>query len=213
LNGGAVVPAGDGWVRRDAEPYGPGNGAALQHGGYSGAQWKPRAAAIRAALEASPDTPPYVFEGKFSLTLDALCRAQAIVDCLGDWLNTVGIESAAAEVMTATEEMSGGPPGGVRRQSKSRRTEPVLSLLNRWEGRAAMLRRSLGLDAGSFAQIAKDVGLVRQREQDAIEKLAREGAGIREESEAMRAAGYGHMRLVDYRRLKAAGTLPPPDAA
>jgi hypothetical protein len=59
-----------------------------------------------------------------------------------------------------------------------------LQLLNRWEGRAAQLRRSLGLDPSSFTQIAKDVSLMREQQDDGIERLAAEGAKIRARREA-----------------------------
>ena len=96
MNGSSeVVPA---WQYRDAQPYQPSNDAAVTHGGYSPGRWKPRAAAIKAALLSAPFL-EYLNEPRFALGVDDLCEAQAIGDALGDWLYAQGIEASAAEVI------------------------------------------------------------------------------------------------------------------
>jgi hypothetical protein len=210
VNGsGELVPD---WYRPPA-PYEPGNDAAVTHGAYSAGQWKPRAEAFRRAYESSADTPSWVLQEKFRADREAWYQAEAVCGLLADWLNETGIQAAAAEVSETSESETGKRGGPRSRSAKTRRTEPVLLLLHRWQGRAAQLRRSLGADPASFAQIGRDVSVVQRLQEAGLERMQQAGAGIVVERAEMVAAGYGQMTVAEYRQRKAARTLPPPGQA
>jgi hypothetical protein len=138
----------------------------------------PLAASIRAELLARPDCPVYLLEDRFEHALNAWSRAEAVVLLLSQWLDTVGVESAAAELLEGEETQSLAAGGTGTRKTRQRRVQPVLDALARWEGRAAQLRGKLGLDPVSRAALARDLGLVQAQRDDAIEDMGRRGAEL-----------------------------------
>jgi hypothetical protein len=184
VNGDGGVPV---WWR-PPEPYQLGNDAALVHGAYSPGRVDPVAARFREALFGLADCPEYLHEPKFSWSVQAWSRHEAIVSLLWQHLDALGIEEAAAEVTTAAEEASAAS-GGVTRRSQQRRTQPTLDALARWETKLRASRAELGLSPTAYAALAKDVGIVRRQQDDAIERLAAEGREIRLRREAQMRAG------------------------
>lgn len=165
-------------------PFTPGHEASVKHGGFSERRVGPLAERIKAALLEDPDCPPFLHEGKFARALSAWSRAEALAELIGRYLDTIDIGGALSEVTEAAEDEDRAAPGTVRRRLSSRKRLSVLEALHRAESRAQSLRRELGLSPASYAQLAVHVGLAHRQQADAIEKLARKGAEIRERREA-----------------------------
>ena len=149
----------------------------------------PLAEQIRATLLESEDCPPFLHESKFTRSLAAWSRAEALAELIGRYLDTIDIGDALSEVTEAAEDEDRAAPGTVRRRLSSRKRLSVLDALHRAESRAQSLRRELGLSPASYAQLAVHVGLARQAQTDALERLAAKGEEIRAARERRVAAG------------------------
>lgn len=180
---GRVVSAGDGGgkgrnvtplsgaerVRRHRErkkaeaaaagrPFEPGHELSLVHGAYSEERVLARRAEIERVLLADPSTPDYLkSDGSYRPALRALCRAEAVVSMLEEWLDQQDIRSALTELTTGEESEDRPAPMSVRRTSVSRRVASALDALHKHEVRAMNLRARLGLDPLSRARLGADL--------------------------------------------------------
>jgi hypothetical protein len=173
---GGWVPAFPG----QRPPLAEGNEVAVKSGAYSERRVGEVAERFRAALLGSASTPAYLLEERFVYSVNAWSRAEGVVYLIGQWLDGQDIEEALTELTVATEEEDRGAPGEVRRRLRQRKTAPALDALHRWEGRAASLRRALGLDPVSFAELSRNVALTSSAHADALEALGRQGREIME---------------------------------
>ena len=117
---------------RQRPPFEKNNTLSLKHGAHSERALAPIAEAwVKTALEQAP----YLRDPSYEPALLAWARFEAKCDLLHDWIDDQGIHGLIDEVGQAT---------------------PAAKLLPTYEGRAAALRATLGMDPISRAKLQKD---------------------------------------------------------
>jgi hypothetical protein len=156
---GAAKPA-RGYYGRP--PFAPGNDLAATHGAYSERKVSPLAAEVEAAL---PGIAPWATAPTFEGAVHSYCWVEAQLALVRQYVDEQGLL-----------DDDGNP-------------RPVLTLLDRLEGRAASLRSELGLTPLALAKLLGSLATTAavSGDDDALETLKAEGARIL----AARALGDG----------------------
>lgn len=142
----------DGWVPefpRQRPPFQPGNALSVTHGAHSAERRDPIARRFIAEVVEDPST-AYLGEPRFAAALWSWASAQARVELLSAWVDTMTIEAST--------------------NSARGQTSP-LELLRKWMATAQTWAARLGLDPLSAARLGKDVAQGRQA--DAAGELTR----------------------------------------
>jgi hypothetical protein len=152
-----------------------GNERALQHGAHSSRKVMPLARELLDVLLSAPSTPGWVKAPEHRLELLALCRADAQVHLLTEWL--------ASRAEEAEDDVDRAGVGDLADE----RVKSAYLLLHRAEARAASARTRLGLTPVSRARLGKDVAvagaadaaaaLTRMREEHDRAEAERNGEG------------------------------------
>ena len=166
-----------------AKPPWPGNEIALQHGARSERRVGPLAEQVVSEILADPASPPYIQDGSYRLSLEALGRVTAITILLWRWLEKQDDVEALLTDVTRSSETEDRDGGKVTRRSVSQRTESVLNQVRKYETLALHLRQKLGLDPSSRSKLAArllnagqvDLAKLVQQEQ---EKASRKRLGV-----------------------------------
>jgi hypothetical protein len=139
-------------------PFAAGNSVSVTHGGRSAERVLARRLAVEAALMADPATPEYLKrDGSHRGALVALCRAEAIVSLLEEWLDGLDVRDALSEVVEEDETEERPAMGAVKRRMQGRRVASVLDQIHKHDTRAMHLRVRLGLDPLSRARLGADL--------------------------------------------------------
>jgi hypothetical protein len=149
-------------------PFGRGNTLGRTHGASSENVVGPLAEAIEAEILSDAQMPQHVRSVPFRRSVRASSRAEAVAEILFGY-----IAELTPEQMTIPRKAG---------------TKAPLDLYLSAEAKAAGHRARLGLDPVSYARIAKDLGLAHAASEQALEKLAGQGAEVtrRAEIEASR---------------------------
>lgn len=142
------------WTPRPAQPYQPGNLAAVKHGAYSPRLVEQRASELLAQLRDTED-----------------CRWLTDVDAiqLNTWLKSRALYELAYE--------------GVQRIAEREGIEHVsghlLAFAATQERNYTRITQDLGLDPTGRAKLLKDLGIAKQFMREGAQKLATKGGEIR----------------------------------
>lgn len=128
----------------------------------SPARIKVLAQAIILRVLENPAMPDHLRSPLFRPSLDAWARTEAGLQMIYDWMSDQ-IEQGGTGAM-----MVPPMPG----------TKAPMETWMLLERSAATLRSKLGMDPVSYAKIARDLGLGSKNEQDRLERMAEQGAGI-----------------------------------
>jgi hypothetical protein len=158
-----VNPDGTAWIPKfegQRPPFQPGNTLALKHGATSAAVYQPIAQAHIDALMQDPGL-DYLRAPRFARALQQWAVAQAKVDLLTQWVDSMTIRAAADSTRGSTSP---------------------LELLRKWMTTAAGYAHTLGLDPTSAARLGKDIAGAHQA--DAATLLTQARAKAEEEARA-----------------------------
>jgi hypothetical protein len=156
-------------AKGQAPEFEPGNTVAQVHGGGSrGAYWldkRPTQAIAALAADIAERfldgyCPPQLLMPQFKPAIESWARREARVVLLSDWLDTLPVEEWAVPQKTGAMK------------------SPYEIYLTA-EHSAAKARKDLGLDPSSYASILKDLGIAGRQQEDALERMATQGAEIR----------------------------------
>lgn len=144
-------------VTQYSKPPWPGNQIAVQSGAHSPRHIGPLKEQIVKEILEDEASPPYIRDGSYRLSLEALARTEAICSLLWQFIATQleehDVQALLEDVTEATEnEQRDGPV--VTRRSVSRRVESALNQLRKFEVTAMQLRKGLGLDPSSRSKMA-----------------------------------------------------------
>ena len=146
------------WAPRPAQPYKPGNWAALKYGAHSERQWRPLADALEAWVVLAA---PWTAGEAFAPTRARWARAEAQAQLAADWLDQHGPLDAEGEAWPAHQ---------VQARAEATAHKCVAELGLSPLGMARLLGSLSAIDAGTAA--------------DGLEQLKAAGQAIREGAEA-----------------------------
>ena len=139
-------------------PFQEGNTAAVKHGAHSESVVQPRARAILLAVLEDPAMPDHVRTAAFASAAGAWARAEAVAELLFEHMGAMSVEAMIAPPM----------PG----------TRAPIDVWRAADAHASRLRSKLGLDPGSYARIARDLGIADRALDAGLDRMSRTGAQL-----------------------------------